>query len=174
MALTKAKKEEVVSEVTQLITDSKLTVVAKYQGTSVAQIQELRKAAKEDGTSVKVIKNRLFKQALKGNDTYKDANVSQLTDQLLYAFNVTDEVAPAKSLAAFAKTNPSIVFVGAYTAEGAFIGADDVKALASLPSKNELIADLLATLDSPLNDVMSGLSGGLGGILSGLEAKATA
>jgi large subunit ribosomal protein L10 len=173
MALTKAKKQEVIEEVSQLLSDSKLTVVAQYQGTSVKQLQALRKAAREDGTAVKVIKNRLVKQALAGNEQYKGADNSQLTSQLLYAFNSTDEVAPAKALATFAKTNPSIQFVGAFTSEGQFISADEVKALASLPSKNQLISSVLATLSSPLDGVLSGLSGNLHALLDGVEAKAT-
>jgi large subunit ribosomal protein L10 len=173
MALTKAQKQEVVDEVSTLLADSKLTVVAQYQGTSVKQIQELRKSAKDDGSVVKVIKNRLVIKALQANDTYKEADSSQLSSMLLYAFNSQDEIAPAKALHVFAKKNPTIKFVGAFTAEGVFIGAEEVKALASLPSKHELIASVIATLNSPINDVMSGLSGGLGGILSGLEAKAT-
>lgn len=172
MALTKAKKQEVIDEVSALLAGSKLTVVAAFQGTSVKQIQDLRKSAKTDGSTVKVIKNRLVIKALESNDTYKDADSSQLTSMLLYAFNSQDEVAPAKALHVFAKKNPTIKFVGAYTAEGIFIGAEEVTALASLPSKHELIASVIATLNSPVNDVMSGLSGGLGGILSGLEAKA--
>lgn len=172
MALTKAKKQEVIDEVSTLLADSKLTVVAQYQGTSVKQIQALRKAAREDGTSVKVIKNRLFRQALAGSIQFKDADSTQLTSQLLFAFNSTDEVAPAKALDIFAKKNPTIKFVGAYTAEGLFIGADEVKALASLPSKNQLIASLINTLNSPVDGVMSGLSGNLHALLSGLEAKA--
>lgn len=173
MALTKQKKQEVVDEVAQLLSDSKLTVVAKYQGTTVKQLQTLRKQARENDTVVKVIKNRLVVQALKESDLYKNADKSALTDQLLYAFNGTDEVAPAKALADFAKTNPSIQFVGAYTAEGLFIGVDDVKALAALPGKNQMIAGLINTLNSPVDGVMSGLSGNLHGLLQGLEAKAS-
>lgn len=173
MALTKQKKQEVIEEVSQLLANSKMTVVAKYDGTTVKQMQALRKQAKENETVVKVIKNRLVVQALSSNNLYKDTDKSELTSQLLYAFNSADEVAPAQALAAFAKKNPSIKFVGAFTAEGEFIGADDVKALAALPSKPQLIAGVINTLSSPLNNVMSGLSGGLPGILSGLEAKAT-
>jgi large subunit ribosomal protein L10 len=173
MALTKQKKQAVIEEVAQLLTDSKMTVVAKYDGTTVKQMQALRQQAKENETVIKVIKNRLVVQALAGSNQYKDADKSELTSQLLYAFNSTDEVAPAQALANFAKKNPSIKFVGAFTAEGKFIGADDVKALAALPSKPQLIAGVINTLSSPLNNVMSGLSGGLPGILSGLEAKAS-
>lgn len=172
MALTKQKKQEVIDEVSQLLANSKLTVVAKYQGTTVKQLQTLRKNARGEGTSVKVIKNRLVVQALKDSDLYKGADTSALTSQLLYAFNNTDEVAPAKALADFAKKNPTIEFVGAFTTDGLFISAADVKALASLPSKNQLIAGVINTLQSPVRDVMSGLGGNLHGLLQGLEAKA--
>ena len=172
MALQRVKKNEVVAEVSDLLASSKLTVVAAYQGTTVKAIQTLRKDAKETGTKVSVIKNRLVIKALQSSETLKDVDVSALKGQLLYAFNSTDEVAPASSLAAFAKTNPSIQFVGAITAEGKFIGAEDVKALAALPSKNQLIAQVIATLTSPLNDVMNGLSGNLHALLDGVSEKA--
>jgi large subunit ribosomal protein L10 len=92
---------------------------------------------------------------------------------LLYAFNADDEVAPAQSLNAFAKKNPQIEFVGAISAEGKFLSSEEVKALASLPGKNELIAQVIATLSSPVNDVMNGLSGNLHALLDGIEAKAS-
>lgn len=174
MALTKDQKNEVVSEIAEMLKSSKMTVVAKYQGTTVKAMQDLRRQARDTGTNVKVVKNRLVIKALQANDTLKDVDTSALEGMLLYAFNSDDEVAPAQSLNTFAKTNPSIEFVGAITAEGKFIGAEDVKALAGLPSKNELIAQVVATLTSPLNDVVSGLSGNLHGLLDGIEAKATA
>lgn len=172
MALTKAKKNEVVSEVSELLSSSKLTVVAAYQGTTVKAIQALRKEAKANGTKVSVIKNRLVIKALESNDNLKSADISALTGQLLYAFNSEDEVAPAQVLNTFAKTNPSIQFVGAITADGQFMSAMDVKALATLPSKNDLIAQVIATLQSPVNEVMNALSGNLHALLDGVEAKA--
>jgi large subunit ribosomal protein L10 len=111
---------------------------------------------------------------MENNDVLKSLDASALEGQLLYAFNSQDEVAPAQSLNAFAKTNPNIEFVGAISAEGKFLTSDEVKALAALPSKNELIAQVIATLSSPLNDVMSGLSGNLHALLDGIEAKANA
>jgi large subunit ribosomal protein L10 len=173
MALTKDQKKAVIDEVTELLNSSKMTVVAKYQGTSVKSIQDLRLLVRDNGTKVKVVKNRLFKKALEGNKTLKDVDSSLLEGQLLYAFNSEDEVAPAQGLNKFAKTNPNIEFVGAITAEGKFIGADEVKALAGLPSRNELIAQVVATLSSPVNDVMNGLSGNLHALLDGIEAKAS-
>lgn len=173
MSLTKDQKNEVISEVDNLLSSSKMTVVAQYQGTSVKAMQELRRNAKPAGTSVKVLKNRLVIKALEGNDTLKNVDTTALKGQLLYAFNNEDEVAPAQALAAFAKTNPSLQFVGAITAEGTFISVDEVKALATLPSKPQLIAEVLATLSAPVNDVMSALSGNLHALLDGVEAKAT-
>jgi large subunit ribosomal protein L10 len=172
MALTRQEKESTVTEVSDLLSTSKMTVVAKYQGTTVKAMQDLRRQARDNGTKVKVVKNRLVIQALKNTDSLKDVDTSALEGMLVYAFNSDDEVAPAQSIASFAKTNPSLQFVGAITAEGKFISADDVTALATLPSKNELIAQVVATLLSPVNDVMSGLSGNLHALLDGVEAKA--
>jgi len=172
MALTKDKKNEIVAEVAAKLASSKMTVVAKYQGTTVKAMQQLRRDARDNGTKVQVVKNRLLVKALQATDALKDVDVSDLTGQLLYAFNSEDEVAPAQILNDFAKQNPSIEFVGAITAEGKFIDAAEVKALAGLPGKNQLIAQILATLMSPVNDVMSGLSGNLHALLDGVEAKA--
>ena len=174
MALTKNKKNEVIAEVSELLGSSKMTVVAKYQGTTVKALQGLRRQARDNGTRVKVVKNRLVVQALKGVDALKDVETNELQGMLLYAFNSEDEVAPAQILADFAKANPTLEFVGAISAEGKFLTADDVKALATLPSKENLIAQVVATLLSPVGDVTNALSGNLHALLDGVEAKATA
>ncbi len=174
MALTKQQKDDVVSEVSDLLSSAKMTVVAKYQGTTVKALQQLRKDAKASGTKVKVVKNRLVIKALQQNDTFKAADTSALEGMLLYAFNADDEVAPAQALYDFAKANPSIEFVGAFDAAGAFMGADDVKALATLPGKSQIIAETVAMLLSPVHDVTNALSGNLHALLDGVEAKATA
>lgn len=173
MALTKDKKHEVVAEVAEALKSSKMTVVAKYQGTTVKSIQQLRRDARAGGTKLRVVKNRLAIKALQSVDTLKDVDTSQLTGQLLYAFNTEDEVAPAQALAAFAKLHPNVEFVGAITAQGKFISADEVKALATLPSRENLIAQVVATLASPLHDVTNALSGNLHALLDGVEAKAS-
>jgi large subunit ribosomal protein L10 len=174
MALSRTKKNEVVSEVAELLRESKLTVVAQYQGTTVKAIQALRKEAKQGGTKVSVVKNRLVIKALEQNEALKTVDTSALSGQLLYAFNGNDEVAPAQVLHAFAKDNPTIQFVGAITADGQFMSADDVQALATLPSKNELIASVVATLLSPVHDVTNALSGNLHALLDGVADKAAA
>lgn len=174
MALTKLEKQQVVQDTTDLLSASKMTVVAKYEGTTVKGLQQLRRDARENGTKVRVVKNRLFKQALKGVDALKDVETTDLQGMLLYAFNSEDEVASAQVLNNFAKQNPSLVFVGAISAEGELISSDDVKALAGLPGKDQLIAEVIATLLSPVHDVTNALAGNLHGLLDGIEAKATA
>lgn len=171
MALTKNQKNDVVSEVSDLLTSSKMTVVAKYEGTTVKALQQLRRDARDNGTKVKVIKNRLVIKAVQSSDAHKGADTSSLEGMLLYAFNANDEVAPAQVLAAFAKLNPSLVFVGALTADGQFIGAEDVKALAALPGKTQLIAGIINTLQSPLRNSMSAISGNLHGYLDAIAAS---
>lgn len=173
MALTKDKKAEVISEVADLLSTSKMTVVAKYQDTTVKALQTLRREAKDNGTQVKVVKNRLVIKALASNDTLKDVDTSTLEGMLLYAFNGEDEVAAAQVLHNFAKQNPTIEFVGAISAEGEFIDAAGVKSLAGLPGKHQLIAEVVAQLLSPIHDTTNALSGNLHALLDGIESKAT-
>lgn len=173
MAITRDKKNTLVAEMSDVLQDAKMTVFAQYQGLSVADVQELRAAAREAGVTIKVIKNRLVRVALASNDTYKDTDTSALTGQLLYAISTTDEVAPAQVLDKFAKTHPALVFVGAFSGEGATLSATDVKALAGLPSKNQLIGEVVAQLLSPVHDVTNALSGNLHALLDGVSAKAT-
>lgn len=174
MALSKNQKDDVVAEISDLLKSSKMTVVAKYQGTTVKALQTLRKEAKASGTKVKVVKNRLVIKAMQTSDAHKASEVTALNGMLLYAFNGDDEVAPAQALHAFAKANPTLEFVGAYDASGHFMNAEEVKALATLPSKDNLIAQVVATLLSPVNDVTNALSGNLHALLDGVEAKAAA
>lgn len=173
MAISRDKKQALVASMADKLSASKLTVFAQYQGLSVAELQELRAAAREAGVSITVIKNRLVRVALSGIDTYKETDTSALEGQLLYAISSDDEVAPAQVLDKFAKTHPALTFVGGFSDEGLALSADDVKALAGLPSKNQLIAEVVAQLLSPVHDVTNALSGNLHALLDGVEAKAT-
>ena len=172
MAISRDKKNTLVSEMSEVMAASKMTVFAQYQGLSVADVQELRAMAREAGVSIRVIKNRLVRVAMASNDTYKNTDTSALTGQLLYAISTDDEVAPAQVLDKFASTHPALQFAGAFSGEGALLSADEVKALASLPSKNQLIAQVVAQLLSPVHDVTNALSGNLHALLDGVEAKA--
>ncbi len=174
MALTKGKKQEVVAQVSDLLASSKLTVVAKYQGTGVKAMQALRRDAKVGGTNVKVIKNRLVKKAIEANEQLKGLDIAALEGMLLYAFNPADEAAPAQALANFAKANPTLEFVGAITADSQFMNAADVTALAELPSKEQLRAMLVGTIAAPLSGFANVLAGNVRGILNVLNARAEA
>ena len=174
MAISRDKKNALVAELAELLASAKGTAFASYQGLTVADVQTLRRAAREAGVVIKVVKNRLVRVAMAANDTYKDTDTSLLTGQLVYAVSSEDEVAPAKVLDEFAKTHPALALVGGFSGEGLAISTEEVKALAGLPSKNQLIAEVVAQLLSPVHDVTNALSGNLHALLDGVEAKASA
>jgi large subunit ribosomal protein L10 len=172
MAISRNKKESLVTDLSSLLGQAKMTVFAQYEGLTVADLQTLRRAARAQGVTIKVVKNRLVRVAMKQNDALKDTPTEALNGQLLYAIGAEDEVAPAQALATFAKTNDALKMMGAISGDGKLLDAAEVQALATLPSKNELIAQVLATLTSPVNDVLSGLSGNLHALLDGVASKA--
>jgi large subunit ribosomal protein L10 len=174
MAISRDKKQSLVSELSELLGAAKMTAFAAYEGLTVADLQELRRAARAQGVTIKVVKNRLVRVALEQSEALKSVDTSTLKGQLIYAMSSEDEVAPAQALATFAKTHEALKLQGGISADGNLLSEAEVKALATLPSKNELIAQVLATLTSPVNDVMNGLSGNLHALLDGVEAKATA
>ena len=167
MAITKDKKQALVAEMSELFASAKAIAVAKYQGTSVAELQELRKAARENGVVVKVVKNRLVRVAFAASETFKETDTSALQGQLIYAVSSDDEVMAAKVLNDFAKTHPSVELVAGFSGEG-------LAQSAGLPSKNQLIAQAVAQLLSPVHDVTNALSGNLHALLDGVADKATA
>ncbi len=172
MPISKDKKNELVADLTELLSNAKTTVYAKYQGLTVAELQELRKAAREANVKIKVVKNRLVQVAMNQIAIYKDTDTTGLTGQLLYAISNDDEVASAKVLAEFAKKHNALSLMGGFSDLGNTLSEEEVKNLAAMPSKNELIAQVVAQLLSPVTDSISGLTGGLPGIISGLEAHA--
>lgn len=174
MAISRDKKQSLVTELSELLGAAKMTAFASYGGLTVADLQELRRAARASGVTIKVVKNRLVRVALQQTEQLANVDASSLKGQLIYAISAEDEVAPAQALAKFAKTHEALKLEGGISGDGNMLSADEVKALATLPSKNELIAQVIATLTSPVNDVISGLSGNLHALLDGIEAKASA
>lgn len=174
MAISRDKKQTLVDEMKALLAESKMTVFAQYQGLSVADLQELRAKAREAGVTIKVVKNRLVRVAIADTKHLADVDTTSLKGQLVYAISSEDEVAPAQVLNDFAKAHDALQFVGAISGEAAVLSDADVKALAGLPSKNQLIAETVAQLLSPVHDVTNALSGNLHALLDGVEAKATA
>ncbi len=174
MALTRSKKDEIVKELSDLVSDAKMTVVVKYEGTTVQAMQALRRNAEDNGTTIKVVKNRLVKKAFEGTDSHKESDTSELQGMLMYAFNGEDEVAPAQIIHEMAKKEKQLEFVGAYDASGNLLSSEEVKALAQLPSREVMIATVVNTLQAPVNNVTSGLAGNLQGLLEAVAAKAAA
>ena len=157
MAISKDKKNTLVADLTKLFTDSNLVAYAQYQGMTVAELQELRKLARESGVKIKVVKNRLVRVAMSEIAAYKDTDTTGLTGQLLYAMSDDEEFGAAKVLAKFAKTHPALQLVGGFNGEGSTLSTDEIKTLGSLPTKNELIAQIVDTLLSGVNGIVSGL-----------------
>ena len=172
MAISRDKKQALVTEFSDILNSSRMTVAAKYDGTSVADLQALRRKAREAGVSVKVIKNRLVRTAMEQTKSFKDTDTSSLTGQLLYAYSTEDEVAPAQVIDKLAKEIPTLELVAGFDNSGALLDTASVKALAGLPSKNQLVAEVVAQLLSPVHDVTNALSGNLHALLDGVEAKA--
>ena len=157
MAISKDKKTTLVADLTELLSNSKMVVYAKYEGLTVAELQELRKMAREADVKIKVVKNRLVKVAMKEIAAYRDTDASGLTGQLLYALGTDEDFDAAKVLTKFAKTHAKMELVGGFNGEGAALSKEEVTTLGSLPTKNELIAQVVDTLLSGINGIVSGL-----------------
>ncbi len=147
MALNYEAKEAVVSEVSQHLASAQTLVVAEYIGVSVGDLTRLRKQAREQNVYLKVLKNTLATIAVKG--TPFEVLVQDMKGPLIYSMG-QDAVAPAKVLNDFAKTNDKIVIKkGVFN--GALMDEQAVKALASIPSKDELLARLLGVMQAPVS-----------------------
>jgi large subunit ribosomal protein L10 len=147
LSLNRSEKEAVVAEVAGLAAQAQTLVMAEYRGITVADMIKFRANARSQGVSLSVLKNTLARRAVAG--TAFESVADQMTGPLIYGFSV-DAVAAAKVVADFAKTNDKLVIRG-----GAFAGktldVNGVKQLASIPSKEVLLAQLCGLLMSPMS-----------------------
>ncbi len=147
MSLNRSEKEAVISEVTNLAAKAQTLVIAEYRGITVADMTKLRTTARDSGVTLSVLKNTLARRAVAGSGF--EVVSDQMTGPLIYSFSV-DAVAAAKVVSDFAKTNDKLVIRG-----GAFAGkaldVNGVKQLASIPSKEVLLAQLLGLMQSPIS-----------------------
>ena len=157
MAISKDKKTTLVADLTELLNNSKMVAYAKYEGLTVAELEELRKLARESDVKIKVVKNRLLKVAMKEIAAYKDTETTGLTGQLLYAIGTDEDFSAAKVLAKFAKAHKALELTGGFNNEGTVLSQEEVTALGNLPTKNELIAQVVDTLLSGVNGIVSAL-----------------
>lgn len=142
-------KQDAVDVVTGKLKNSVSTVVADYRGLNVAQVTELRKQLREAGVDFQVLKNTLLRRATAASDlTDLDA---VLTGPTAIAFSETDAVAAAKILNDFAKKNEALKLKGGVV-EGRVVDADQIKALAELPSRDGLLSMLLSVLQAPMRN----------------------
>jgi large subunit ribosomal protein L10 len=148
-AVDRAEKGELVTSLNQVFAKTGTVVVAHYAGLTVAEMTALRAKMRDAGASVKVAKNRLAKLALKGTDA---EHISDLfKGQTLVAYS-EDPVASAKVASDFAKTNDKLVILGGAMGKTS-LNPDGVKALASLPSLDELRGKLVGLIVSPATRV---------------------
>ena len=147
MSLNRSEKEAVISEVTSLAAKAQTLVMAEYRGITVAAMDKLRVNARSNGVSLSVLKNTLARRAVAGSPF--EVAGDQMTGPLIYGFS-EDAVAAAKVVAEFAKTNDKLVIrAGAYG--GKALDVNGVKQLASIPSKEVLLAQLLGLMQSPIS-----------------------
>jgi large subunit ribosomal protein L10 len=147
LSLNRSEKEAVVTDVAGLAAKAQTLVLAEYRGITVADMTRLRSTARSSGVSLSVLKNTLARRAVA--DSSFAVVSDQMTGPLIYGFS-EDAVAAAKVVAEFAKTNDKLVIRGgAYG--GKALDADGVKQLASIPTKEVLLAQLLGLMQSPVS-----------------------
>ena len=151
--MTKAieMKKGVVAEIAEKLQKSASCVVVDYKGLKVEEVTELRNKFREAGIDYKVYKNTLVRRA-----AAEVGNMAQFDDVNLVgtnaiAFGYEDPVAPAKIVNDFAKTHPKIELKMGFV-EGEFYDAKNIKKLAEIPSREELIAKLLGSLKAPVSN----------------------
>ena len=171
MAISRNTKESQVTSLSELLSSAKLTTFAEYAGVSVAELQELRRAAREAGVTIRVVKNRLVKVAMQQTEPLKGADTSLLTGQLLYAISETDEVAPAQTLARFAKTHEALHLKGGFGHDGHVFDEAAITQLAALPTKDQLRGQLVGTVAGPLTGTLGALTGTMRAVLYALNAR---
>jgi large subunit ribosomal protein L10 len=161
-----AKKEAAIAELQRKLKDSTNLFLTDYTGLTVEQITRLRGELRKDGSSYAVVKNTLFSIAA--------ADLAKTLEKYLagptgVVFAGEDPVAPAKALKTFSDDVKAIGIKAAYI-EGRIVDAKEVMVLASLPSKQELIAKLVGSLASPLRGLVTVLSGNQSGLVRVLNA----
>jgi len=146
VSLNRQEKAVVVEEVVATVANAQSIVIAEYRGLDVASVTELRKKARESGVYLRVLKNTLARRAITGT-SFEDLS-EQLVGPLLYGIS-TDPVSAAKVMADFAKTNDKLV-IKAGSLPNSVLNQEGVKALASMPSREELLSKLLGTMQAPI------------------------
>ena len=152
----KSKKEQELNALKKDLAEAKNLIVAQFKGITVEQDTELRGKIRATGSKYRVVKNTLAKIAAKG--TPAEGLEKSLEGSTSIAYNNTDPVALAKALTAYAKANPVFVFKAGMV-EGRVVNIADLGAIASLPSKEELIVKILFLLNAPAQGLATAVNG---------------
>jgi large subunit ribosomal protein L10 len=170
LSLNRNEKAAVVTDVSAQAARSQTLALAEYRGLTVAQLDNLRRQARDKGVYLHVLKNTLARRAVAG--TGFESAQSVMVGPLIYGFS-EDAVAAAKVIADFAKGNDKLVIKGGSYA-GKALDAEGVKALASIPSREVLLAQVAGLLKSPIQRFASVLGAVLEKKGGGAEAAAAA
>ncbi len=149
MAMNRAEKEAEVKELNERFTNDELVVLTHYSGLTVAQMTQFRRELNKNGASYKVTKNSLAKIALKGT---KFEQISNMFTGPTGVATSKDAVAAAKIAHNFAKTNDKLVIIGGQLGDKV-LDANAIKALATLPSLDELRSKLVGLLQAPATKI---------------------
>ena len=147
MSLNRNEKAAVVADVSTQVARSQTLALAEYRGLTVAHLDTLRRQARDKGVYLHVLKNTLARRAVAG--TPFEVAQEAMVGPLIYGFS-EDAVAAAKVIADFAKSNDKLVIKGGAYA-GKALDANGVKALAAIPTKEVLLAQLLGLMQSPIS-----------------------
>jgi large subunit ribosomal protein L10 len=154
VSLNRQEKAAVIEEVSALVAKAKAIVVAEYRGLDVDAVTKLRKQARSQGVQLRVLKNTLARRAVDGTPF---AGLSdRMVGPLVYGFSA-DPVAAAKVLAGFAKDHDKLIVKGGAMANFV-MDEKGVKELATMPSREELLAKLMATLQAPIGQFVRTLN----------------
>jgi large subunit ribosomal protein L10 len=173
LAITRASKEATVTQLTTDLGRLKLAVMADYRGLTVPEVEELRDVLRDNGIDYRVTKNTLLRIAAKATPAFADIDPSTFTGPMALALGYDDEVAAARLVFQFAKGHEALEIVGAITGDGQVLSAAEVKALATMPSREQLIAQVVGTIAAPLTGFVSVLGGNVRSILYVLNAIQT-
>ncbi|MDP6453454.1 MAG: 50S ribosomal protein L10 [SAR202 cluster bacterium] len=163
-------KEQKVAELAELFSNSPILITADYSGLPVGQMNEMRRSLQEQGVKFRVIKNSLA--LLAADASGKTALKEVIEGQTGIAFGGDEPTVPAKALSDFVRrTRSSLKILGAEF-EGQALNPQQVSQLATLPSRDELVSQLLARMKSPMSGLVNVLNGPLGGLARVLQQHA--
>ena len=168
MAITKQKKQQIVKDLADKISRAKSIVFTKFFSVSANDINGLRNSFKEQNSEYVVAKKTLMDKAFEKADVAGVA-MREIEGEVAAVFGYEDEAMPAKTLDAFAKTHQGMQFIGGIL-ERRFIDAGAVQALAKLPSKLELYAKVVGSIQAPVSGFVRVLAGNLRGLVVVLKA----